>query len=626
MFFQKRKLSASYVLSSSNFFDMARHGVLVAVLGLLATQCMGLRRLPQAVKRATDNTTTGDALDVVQAATPPRTSFDEYSCKQTLLQYDFANSYGTPFVGLYSPPPADCSFTTTIFNLSVSSQGQQYDRLATLFLGNFEVWRTSTAMPIAEGIYWNFQKDVSVFDTLLREEQKIILDLGNVVDGVLYTGSYNVTLEALYFDDTYTQGFHPAELIYPISNLSASENKSSVFSLPDDSGSVSLSLPRNIETAVVSLLASGNSEEEFWYTNVPTEYLDTFGSDSLLYGYSPFREVQLLIDDQLAGVSWPFPILFTGGVDPGLWRPIVGIDAFDLPSFEIDVTPWLSLLCDGEEHTFKFQVVGFDSSAADGVGTVGQNWYVTGSLFVWLDDTVNQTLAGAVSSNISAPVFDYVPKIGTALTNGSASNESLWVYLTAHRSISITSSISNANGSKAVSWTQDLDFFSIQNVTNESLDSDLIMNSSGQYLSSVSGTQVSDYYYPLNLYSSYYLAATDAELSSVLSLIDRSLLTSGISILPFASGISLGTEEVATRQNVTSNYYWNATIVGGIEELDTCEGETWYSSAGSPGNPAGVAEYSRYLREKDDEMVADVEDWATMLVPSTEALTQSNLI
>lgn len=600
---------------------MARLGPLATVLGLFATHCAGLRRLPHAVKRTTDDAATGNALEVVQATTPPRTTFDGYNCKQTLVKYDFANSYGSPFVGFYSPPPTNCSFTTTIFNLSVSSQGQQYDRLATVFLGDVEVWRTSTAMPIAEGIYWNFQKDVSIFDTVLREEQKIILDLGNVLDGVLYTGSYNVTLEALYFDDTYTQGFHPAELIYPISNRSSSENKSSVFSLPDDSGSVSLSLPRNIKTAVVSFLASGNGAEEFWYTNVPTEYLDTFGSDSLLYGYSPFREVQLLIDDQLAGVSWPFPILFTGGVDPGLWRPIVGIDAFDLPSFEIDVTPWLSLLCDGEEHTFAFRVVGYDSSAADGIGTVGQNWYVTGSLFVWLDDTVNQTAAGPVSSNISAPVFGYVPKLGTTLTNGSSTNESLWVYLTAQRRLSITSSVSTANGSKPVSWTQNLDFFSIQNVTNESLDSDLAMNSSGRYSSSLFDAKVSDYAYPLFLYSSYYLAETDAELSFVFSAIDRSLLTTGIATLPFASGISLGSGEIATRQNVTSNYYWNATIVGGIEQLDTCNGETWYSSISYPGNEAGVAEYSRYLKEDDDEMVADTAAWAVSSVPSTGPLS-----
>ena len=73
---------------------------------------------------------------------------------------------------------------------------------------------------------------------------------------------------------------------------------------------------------------------------------DTFGE---LPGFSPFREVQLFIDGQLAGVVWPFPIIFTGGVVPGLWRPVVGIDAFDLKEDEIDITPWLPLLCDDKQ-------------------------------------------------------------------------------------------------------------------------------------------------------------------------------------------------------------------------------------------------------------------------------------
>ena len=66
--------------------------------------------------------------------------------------------------------------------------------------------------------------------------------------------------------------------------------------------------------------------------------VDTFkATDTTLYGYSPFREVQVYIDGQLAGVSWPFPVIFTGGVVPGLWRPIVGIDTFDLREHEIDI-------------------------------------------------------------------------------------------------------------------------------------------------------------------------------------------------------------------------------------------------------------------------------------------------
>lgn len=585
----------------------------------IAGRCSALQRAPHARQVASNESASSGPLEVVQAATPPRSSFDGYSCKQTLFEHDFANSYGSPYVGLYNPPPSNCSFTTTIFNLSVTSRGQQYDRLAELFLGDVEVWRTSTAMPTQGGIYWTFQKDMSIFDTLLRQEQKIILDLGNVVEGDLYTGIFNVTLEALYYDDEYAQGFHPAPLIYPISNLSSAENKSSVFSLPDDAGSVSLSLPRNTTTAVVSLLASGNSAEEFWYTNVPSEWLNTYG-EGLLYGYGAFREVQLLIDGQLAGVSWPFPILFTGGVDPGLWRPVVGIDTYDLPSFEIDVTPWLSLLCDGEEHTFALRVVGFDEEAPDGIGTVGQNWWVTGALFVWVDEKVDQSTAGAISTNVSAPVFEYLPQLSTSVTNGSTVNESLWVSLSARRTLSISSSVVTANGTQAVTWTQDLYFSNVLNISNDSWNATLAMESSGSHSGSSFGDQTSRYSYPLNLYYSYYIAETYAELSSVFSEIDRSLLTSGVPALPYLTGTSLGVQDVETRQNVSSNYYWNETIVGGIEKLDNSLGETWFSSRSAPGGEYGVTEYSRYLKEGDDAVETDEEAWSTIAVPSTVPL------
>jgi hypothetical protein len=36
---------------------------------------------------------------------------------------------------------------------------------------------------------------------------------------------------------------------------------------------VSVQFPQNVKAAAVSVLASGNSAEKFWYTNVPTEFL-----------------------------------------------------------------------------------------------------------------------------------------------------------------------------------------------------------------------------------------------------------------------------------------------------------------------------------------------------------------
>ena len=222
---------------------------------------------------------------------------------------------------------------------------------------------------------------MTALDSLLRTEQKITFALDNVYSE-LYTGAFSVTLEALYYND-HDSNLDPANQIFPISALKSLQNASSILSLLYDNATVSIQFPRNAKAAIVSILASGNGAEEFWFTNVPSEYVNTFPENpGWLYGYSPFREIQILIDGNLAGVSWPFPLLFTGGLDPGLWRLIVGISAYDLPTFEIHIAPWLPLLCDGKPHTFGLQVVGFDSQAAGNIGTVGENWYVTGAVLV----------------------------------------------------------------------------------------------------------------------------------------------------------------------------------------------------------------------------------------------------
>lgn len=63
--------------------------------------------------------------------------------------------------------------------------------------------------------------------------------------------------------------------------------------------------------------------------------------------------------------AYTVQIIFTGGIVPGLWRPIVGIDAFDLREDEVDITPFLPMLSDGKNHTFQIVVSGLND---DGQG------------------------------------------------------------------------------------------------------------------------------------------------------------------------------------------------------------------------------------------------------------------
>ena len=71
--------------------------------------------------------------------------------------------------------------------------------------------------------------------------------------------------------------------------------------------------------APTRLYLKGNSCDEFWFGSQP----DDFAGPNGLCGGGAFREVQVSIDGRLAG-SRGVPFVFTGGVNPWLWRPVTG--------------------------------------------------------------------------------------------------------------------------------------------------------------------------------------------------------------------------------------------------------------------------------------------------------------
>lgn len=160
-------------------------------------------------------------------------------------------------IGNFTPPA--CQFNRITWNLTVTSAGRQFDRLGIVYLGDIEVFRTSTAEPTTNGIEWVYLKDMTSYTSLFRQSQKLIFDLGNLVDST-YTASYNVTLSATYFNASDT--IDPADLILPISTRMSGENAASVFTVPPEVASNDLTLPRNTRRAVFTVAATGQSEEE----------------------------------------------------------------------------------------------------------------------------------------------------------------------------------------------------------------------------------------------------------------------------------------------------------------------------------------------------------------------------
>lgn len=497
--------------------------------------------------------------------------------------------------GSYTPPP--CDFNRVTMNFTVTSKGRQFDRLGLMYLGDIEVFRTSTAEPTKDGIVWTYIKEMDQYNILWKSKQKIIFDLGNLVNEI-YTGSFNTTLVATFF--TVSEPRPSADLILPISAGKSSDSAGSSFSLPDQVASVDYKLPQNINRAVVSISACGQAREEFWYTNVLSSNIDTFAdTGGSLDGYSPFREVQLLIDGQVAGISWPFPVIFTGGIAPGLWRPIAGIDAFDLREHEIDITAWLPLLCDGAPHKFEIRVVGLDD---DGTGhatlskTVGSNWVVTGKIFIFLDKS------GFVTTGSSPAVIAPLPQVrisSTVTTNSTGANETLISETRVSRDLYIVSTIITSDGFYFVNWTQHLSFSSLNSLLNQGRTQLTSQDTVG--LDRSSSGYVNTYRYPLAVNSSFYTNAAGnfGIHASVYRSLDYNL--SGPSIFP--SGIQnlklrspstvdkFGSPMLETRQIPTDSPVFNGALLSTIQS-----GSAKYLSAGNLSYSYGKTEQDFSLK------------------------------
>jgi Peptide N-acetyl-beta-D-glucosaminyl asparaginase amidase A len=417
-----------------------------------------------------------------------------------LLILSKGNATDVSPTGEYTPP--SCEFNRITFNFTVTSAGRQFDRLGLMYFNDTEVFRTSTAEPTATGIEWTYVKDMSNYLVLFKEPQKIIFDLGNLIDST-YTASFNTTLTATFFVEDETTA--PADVILPISTRQSALDSPSAFMVPSQNATSTLTLPQNVKKAVFSIAACGQSTEEFWWSNVLSSDTKTFPNVTALYGYSPFRELQLYIDGMLAGVAWPFPVIFTGGVVPGFWRPIVGLDAFDLREDEIDISAFLPLLCDGKEHTFEIRVVGIND---DGSGhgtlthTVGSYWVVTGKVFLWLDSSGWVTTGSDPVQVVPPPTLHMSSSVG-AIANGT--NTTLAYSVQVQRRLSFTSTIQTSQGPHIASWQQTLSYSNYGNFTDEGNAQVTNQKTNGIDVSSNGYSKV--YGYPLYVYSLY---ATEA--------------------------------------------------------------------------------------------------------------------
>ncbi|MCL7044473.1 hypothetical protein MKW94_011242 [Papaver nudicaule] len=354
----------------------------------------------------------------IQVSKPPPLNPTNPNCTIPILQFN--NTIGSPpFSKLYSPP-SNCTgpWKQIFLEYSVSVEGEQCDRISSVWLDGVEILRTSTAEPSPPGSLWKVRKDVTRYSYLFgRSNLTLSVMLENLVKDKL-SGVYHVNVSLLYYqdlnqtgsvpsvepieqiklnrklgsvsDDTYNAGTYTyvdgtiADMIMPVSGNGGDDFW---FKIQNESDihSKTIQIPQNTKKAVLEVYVSAHGNDEFWYSNPPNSYIEQ-NNLTTQRGNGAFRQVFAMVDGVTVGSVTPFPVIFSGGVNPLFWEPVVAIGAFNLPTYDIDLTPFLGFLLDGKNHSFGL-----------GVTDCVSFWLVNANLHLWLDHGSDIVQAQSIS-------------------------------------------------------------------------------------------------------------------------------------------------------------------------------------------------------------------------------------
>lgn len=367
-------------------------------------------------------------------------------CTVQLFQnVEFADFNIKPFS--YTPP-ADCAgpWEKVVFSADFTvTSGRQFDRTAKFFLGGVNLYFGTTAEPRAAlSPSWHVESDVTDLSALLKAQQTGAANIGNFVgvsNGVTYDGIIYASAQ-LEFYPAHSRAQAPKvpDVVIPLQ----SDSDGTFLNTTTDQLSKTLTLPTNIESAYLDIIAESQSSDEFWYFCVP----DDTSSELESCGNTGFRETEVSIDGQPAGVAPVYPWIYTGGIDPLLWEPTPGIQTLNFKPYRVDLTPFAGVLSDGQQHTVAVSV--FNANVG---------FSVTSTLLLYTDPLKAKVTGGILSNNL---VAEPTPSIKEKITTGSDGSAKGTVTVGSTRQFSISGYVNTSHGRVVTTVSQSMQFLSAQ--------------------------------------------------------------------------------------------------------------------------------------------------------------------
>lgn len=339
-------------------------------------------------------------------------------------------------------PPADCPgpWAAVILSADFSiSAGVQYDRTANIWIGPTNIYFGTTAEDQPnEGRHWHVERNLIDYSAVFTVPQDGTVDLGNEVNKT-YTGVLYGSATVFFYPVPKNEG--APQVPDQVIGFSAGSTGGTVgLGSPTNLLEQTLTLPTNIESVFLDVLSQGQSEDEFWYTCAPNNVAVE------LYGDCPstaFRESEITIDGTPAGVAPVYPWIFTGGIDPFLWIPIPGVQTLNLQPYRVNLTPFASLLDDGNPHTIAVSVFNADNYFS-----------ATASLLLYLDDNATQLTGDVTSNTLAAPN----PNVVEHLTTGKNGTITGTINTTSSHNFEISGYINTSRGPVTTTVSQAINF------------------------------------------------------------------------------------------------------------------------------------------------------------------------
>src|SRR5712671_3360133 len=333
--------------------------------------------------------------------------------------------------------------------------GRQFDRTANLWIGGVNVYFGTTAEPSRKvGRSWHVERNLTDYTALLLSPAAGEADLGNLVNSTFTSSLWGSADLAFYpmrgdeRDDDDSERGSPltADLVLPMS-AGPTGGTVALFD-PTAALAETFKLPTNVEKAFLDVvLQHQGANDEFWYTCVPNDLTGPLESCA----GTAFREGEVSVDGQPAGVVPIYPWIFTGGIDPLLWRPIPGVQTLNFVPYRVDLTPFAGLLSDGQPHQIAIDV--FNNS---------QFFSTTATLLVFLDHGSKQVTGAVTANTIGQPA----PVLQNGLTTASDGTISGTLAISSSRSFVVAGFVKTSHGKVQTEIAQTIQFSNSQQLVS----------------------------------------------------------------------------------------------------------------------------------------------------------------